>query len=51
MKSIFRVPDATQTDLKREFGRRGRTDWQWVIVALLAFAILDYLTFGMKMMK
>jgi hypothetical protein len=51
MRSKFRARDATQTDLKREFKRRGPVEWQWGITALLAFAILDYLTFGMKMMK
>jgi hypothetical protein len=51
MRPIFRVRDSTQTDLKREFGRRGHTDWQWVIVAFLFFAILDYLCWGLKVMK
>jgi hypothetical protein len=51
MRSKFRVRDATQTDLKREFERRRHTDWQWVIAALLAFAILDYLCVGLNVMK
>jgi hypothetical protein len=51
MKSRFRVRDATQTDLRREFRRRGHTDWQWMIVAFLAFSILDYLCMGLKAMK
>jgi hypothetical protein len=51
MRSKSRVRDATQTDLKREFNRRGQTSWQWGIAALVAFTILDYLCFGMKMMK
>jgi hypothetical protein len=49
--SKFRVRDSMQTDIRREFERRGHTDWQWVTAALLAFSILDYLCFGMKMMK
>jgi hypothetical protein len=51
MKSRFRARDARQTDLKREFERRGHAEWRWGIAALLAFAILDYLCLGMKMMK
>jgi hypothetical protein len=51
MRSKFRIRDATQTDLKREFERRGHTEWQWMIPALLAFAILDYLCMGLKVMK
>jgi hypothetical protein len=51
MRPIFRVRDSTQTDLKREFRRRGHTDWQWGIAALLAFSILDYLCMGLKVMK
>jgi hypothetical protein len=51
MTSKFRIRDSTQTDLKREFERRGHTGWQWAIAASLAFSILDYLCFGLKMMK
>jgi hypothetical protein len=51
VRPIFRPRDATQTDLKREFESRGRSDWRWYITALLAFSILDYLCFGQKMMK
>jgi hypothetical protein len=51
LRSKFRIRNSTQTDLKREFERRGHTDWQWMITALLAFAILDYLCMGLKMMK
>jgi hypothetical protein len=51
MRPIFRVRDATQTDLKREFERHGHTDWQWVMAALLAFSMLDYLCMGLKAMK
>jgi hypothetical protein len=51
MKSRFRARDAAQKDIRREFESRGHADWQWWIAALLAFAILDYLCFGMKMMK
>jgi hypothetical protein len=51
MKSRFRPRDARQTDLKREFRKRGHTEWQWGLAALIAFSILDYLCFGMKMMK
>jgi hypothetical protein len=43
MRSVFRVRDARQTDLKREFGRRGHAEWQWGLAALIAFSILDYL--------
>jgi hypothetical protein len=51
MRSKFRIRDATQTDLKSEFERRGHTDWQWAMTALVAFAILDYLCLGLKVMK
>jgi hypothetical protein len=51
MRSKFRVREATQTDVKREFERRGHTDWQWTMAALVAFAILDYLCMGLKVMK
>jgi hypothetical protein len=29
-----------------QFERRGHTDWQWTMAALVAFAILDYLRMG-----
>jgi hypothetical protein len=51
VRPIFRVPDATQTDLRREFRKRGHAEWQWGLAALIAFSILDYLCLGMKMMK
>jgi hypothetical protein len=51
VRPIFRVRDATQTNLKREFQRRGHTNWRWFLTALIAFSILDYLCLGMKMMK
>jgi hypothetical protein len=51
MKPIFRIRDAKQTDLRREFERRRHTDWQSLITALLFFSILDYLCLGLKMMK
>ena len=51
MRSKFRIRDATQKDIRREFNSRGPNDWQWVIAALLAFSILDYLCFGMTMTK
>jgi hypothetical protein len=51
MRSKFRVREATQTDVKREFERRGHTDWQWTMAALVAFSILDYLCMGLKVMK
>jgi hypothetical protein len=51
MRSKFRVREATQADVKREFERRGHTDWQWTMAALVAFAILDYLCMGLKVMK
>jgi hypothetical protein len=49
--SEFRIRDSTQTDLKREFERRMHTDWQRMIAALFAFAILDYLNMGLKVLK
>jgi hypothetical protein len=51
MKREPRVRDATQTDLRREFGRRGQSYWQWGIAALIAFSVLDYLCMGLKVMK
>jgi hypothetical protein len=51
MSSKFRIRDARHTDLNKEFQRRGHTDWQWVIAALLAFSILDYLCMGLNVMK
>jgi hypothetical protein len=51
MRSKFRVREATQTDIKREFERRGHTDWQWTMATLVAFAILDYLCMGLNVMK
>jgi hypothetical protein len=51
MRSVFRPRDATQTDLKRKFRKRGHAERQWGLAALIAFSILDYLCLGMQMMK
>jgi hypothetical protein len=51
MNSNFRIRDAKHTDLNREFKRTRHTGWQWFIIALLAFTILDYLCLGLKAMK
>jgi hypothetical protein len=37
------VMPATQTDANREFKSPRRTEWQWFVIALVAFAIMDYL--------
>jgi hypothetical protein len=33
---------ASQTDLNREFRQR-RFEWNWFLIALLAFTVIDYL--------
>jgi hypothetical protein len=37
------VKPATQTDANREFKGPRHTEWQWFVIALVAFAIMDYL--------
>jgi len=34
---------SSQTDLNREFRRERRIGWNWFLIALLAFTIIDYL--------
>jgi hypothetical protein len=37
------VPNASQTDLNREFGSRRQTTAGWFFLALLVLAVIDYL--------
>jgi hypothetical protein len=48
---LYAVKLATQTDAKREFKYPRHTGWQWFVVTLVAFAIMDYLCLGLKVMK
>ena len=37
------VRSSSQTDLNREFKGQRRIGWNWFLIALLAFTVIDYL--------
>ena len=39
------VRSSRQTDLNREFKKPRYTEWQWFLIPLLAFTVIDYLCF------
>jgi hypothetical protein len=46
MRSKTRVADAKQTDANREFKSQQLTGWQWFVMALIAFTIIDRFVLG-----
>jgi hypothetical protein len=41
---LYGVKPATQSDANREFKSPRHTEWQWFVIALVMFAIMDFLT-------
>jgi hypothetical protein len=40
----MRVKPATQSDANREFSGHRHIEWRWFMLALIALAMLDYLS-------